>query len=876
MMNNTDSLLRFRRTAVVALCIWAMLGCDRPGDAVDVQADTAETRPELTAAEITVETVVPSPLVLFADGQSAYSIVLQPGASPSEEFAAHELQTHFKACTGFELPIANLEAGTDTPMIVLGFGTVTQDLGISEQGVDLGTQGFVVKTVDEHVAIAGTPAAGTLYGVHRFCEEHLGVRWFAPDVTRTPTLNRVEVPRTDRLAKPAFLWRNTSYRWPGKDDDFLARMADNAGDRGADSPHGIEYSHDGRAHSYFWYVNPDEFFDEHPEYFSEIGGIRQQEGTQLCLTNPEVLDIVTERMLKRMEDDPQAQQHNFSQMDRYNYCQCDKCSAMNKDLGTAGGTQFWFVNELAKRTSEVYPEKLVGTLAYMYTEEPPADLEMHPNAAVWLCHMYPSCDSHPIATCPENADYKRRAEAWAQITDHLYVWHYIVDFTHYYNPFPNFTAMVEDMRFYRDIGVEGIYLQGMSKKGGGGEFSLLRPYYGMKLLWDPDQDPAELRREFVEGYYGAAHEPILKYIDQLHAEVASKDIHMHLYTNPGQGYLSDPIVAQGEEYFDEAEALAAGDEELLEKVKVARMPLVYARMFPRNGYKVENDKLVFQGELAEPSQVTEFLDRMKQHGFESLREVGGDPEYMALFYSIFNSTPKIWPIENGHLRVEVVPNLGGRALRIVHLGSGQSVTASNVITNLFFPFCGGLEDRVGGIFEFYGWVEPATASEFSQDSITVTTSTINGWHLSRTLTLAVDAPSLMVKTSLTNPAEDPREVRLRSHLELDLGGLEQTKIQFTNLAGQPVAKDLGDIIAGLREGEHYYADQAPAGSWMFTGPNGLKVTQTFDNAQVDFAWAYAYPASAQALELEIWAPRTVLAGGETLILEHEIEVHEDE
>ena len=54
-----------------------------------------------------------------------------------------------------------------------------------------------------------------------------------------------------------------------------------------------------------------------------------------------------------------------------------------------------------------------ASIAYTYTEQPPVGLELHPNVAVWLCHMFPSCDSHPIATCRLNADYCRRALAWS-------------------------------------------------------------------------------------------------------------------------------------------------------------------------------------------------------------------------------------------------------------------------------------------------------------------------------------------------------------------------------------------------------------------------------------------------------------------------------
>jgi hypothetical protein len=44
---------------------------------------------------------------LVENGKSSHQIVLQTDASPSEKFAAEELQTHFKACTGIELPIVD-------------------------------------------------------------------------------------------------------------------------------------------------------------------------------------------------------------------------------------------------------------------------------------------------------------------------------------------------------------------------------------------------------------------------------------------------------------------------------------------------------------------------------------------------------------------------------------------------------------------------------------------------------------------------------------------------------------------------------------------------------------------------------------------------
>ncbi len=843
---------------------------DAPHDAeaVDAQPDTAEGPAD--AAFDAQDTTPPPPAVIL--GPATHVIVLEPDASPSEVHAADELRAHWLACTGADLPVLQAPPDDGTPMVVLGQGPTALSLGVDPDPAALGEQGYVLKTVPPHVVIAGTAAAGTLYGVHRFLEEFVGVRWYAPGVTKTPHVEQVAVPELDRVVTPAFSWRTTYYTWPGADADFWARQGGNSGGGGPDNPQGTQYAFDGQAHSYFSFLSPDEYFDAHPEYFSEIGGVRQREDTQLCLTNPDVLEIVTEKMLARMEAMPGVRQHNFSQMDHYNYCQCDACRAVNEQYQTSGGTQFWFVNELAKRTAPVYPDKQIGTLAYMYTEEPPVGLELHPNVAVWLCHMFPSCDSHATETCPLEADYLRRVTAWAGLTDHLYIWHYIVDFMHYYAPFPNWRGMAANLRLYRSLGVEGIFLQGMGQGGGGGEFSLLRPWYGMKLLWDPFVDADRLIDDFLGGYYGAAAPYIRQWIDRVQAKVDDEGIHMHLYTNPAEGYLTDDVVADGEAWFDQAEAAVAGDSELLDRVQVARMPLLYARFFPRDGYELADGKLHWRHAIPKPAELKAFLDRMEAHGFTTVREVAGSPDTMNLAYAVVGKDQAYKTIANAALALDVVPAMAGRALRLTHKATGQSVTAYDRGPNLYFPFTGGLDDHVGAEFEYYGWVEPAFVTAQDASSLTVRLTTMNGFTIERTYALEGDLPVLHVTTKLTNPGAGAVTTRLRAHLELDLGDVPTTRVTFTDKGGQAVEQTLQGPVDALREGTRFYAQQAPDGAWTFEGTKGLRLTQSFDPSAVDFTWIYAFPVSLGQFDVEVWAPKVTLQPGESVTTGYTLEV----
>lgn len=59
-----------------------------------------------------------------------------------------------------------------------------------------------------------------------------------------------------------------------------------------------------------------EFFRTHPEYLSEIDGVRRDGRTQLCLTTPDVARIVTERLLAAIRKDPGGRIVSVSQNDR--------------------------------------------------------------------------------------------------------------------------------------------------------------------------------------------------------------------------------------------------------------------------------------------------------------------------------------------------------------------------------------------------------------------------------------------------------------------------------------------------------------------------------------------------------------------------------
>ncbi len=168
--------------AASLLFVVLLVGCGGGDDpeAPDTPIDSHDADILDASTEIGADVVAGEPVSLVTGGVSDHVIVLPEAPSASQLYAAEELIYHIEACTGITLEVVPNPPGDDTPVIVLGVGPAAEALGVAPTGDDLGEQGFAIRTVPPHIVIAGTAEAGTLFGVHRFLEDALGVRWYAP------------------------------------------------------------------------------------------------------------------------------------------------------------------------------------------------------------------------------------------------------------------------------------------------------------------------------------------------------------------------------------------------------------------------------------------------------------------------------------------------------------------------------------------------------------------------------------------------------------------------------------------------------------------------------------------------------------------------
>ena len=415
----------------------------------------------------------------------------------------------------------------------------------------LPADGLRVTMGDGTVRLLGGNGRGVLYACYRLLEL-LGCRFYAEDTEVIPTLTPDEVSAAlpeglDLTEVSPFEFRDLYWTCTYR-PDFAVKRRINAGLAGGgahlrDIPPEwggcIGYAGPHFVHTFERLVPAEEFFESHPEYFSMINGERTAKHlySQLCLSNPEVLAIVIERVKGWLRENPLAEIVSVSQNDSFvieSYCTCPACAAVDAEEGSPAGSLIRFVNAVAEAIEPEFPKVAIDTLAYQYSTVPPKLTRPRHNVMVRMCTG--GCSSHAIDECDRNGGTRSWIEGWEKICDRLYIWDYTTDFAQYLNPFPNLPTHQRNAQFFANHNVKGVFEQGNYTGGKSGEFGELRSFILTEVLWDPDKTPDTAG--FMEAYYGAGAPFVQKYLDYIHEKV--KDLHFNLVISAAN--LWNPLI----------------------------------------------------------------------------------------------------------------------------------------------------------------------------------------------------------------------------------------------------------------------------------------------------------------------------------------------
>ncbi|HZY62488.1 MAG TPA: DUF4838 domain-containing protein [Edaphobacter sp.] len=551
-----------------------------------------------------------------------YQIVVSAQASATEQQAADKLQHYLAEMSHKNLVVKKEGDYKSGPAFFIGQTRYAKKRKINFE--ELKKDGFAYYPAGQDLIIAGGTGEGALYGVYGLLELW-GCRMYTSSDIEIPHTNSIQIPKQPLVVVPAVQYRTTSYR-DTRDAEYTRWHRLSSRDEW-----GLF------VHTFNELVSPDKYGKTHPEYFSLINGERLP-GTQLCLSNQEVLTVLVANLKEKMAAKPDATYWSVSQNDNDQYCRCGPCTQLNaKYGGVPSGSILYFVNNVAK----VFPDKVISTLAYWYSRTPPQNIQAERNVNIMLCNIESKRQLPVFQTDPA---FSRDLITWGKLSGNILIWDYNIQFSNLVSPFPNLHTIKPNIKFYTDHRVNSLFMQANGQAGG--EMAGLRAYLICKLMWDPNADDSAIMNDYLNGYYEEAGPYIRKYIDRMRGVLFSSRFQLNIFGSPEDAkdaYLSSDMMQVYNGLFDQAENVVANNPKLLARVKIARLPIIYATIqigrnevdTPRSMFAHTPDgKVIVREEMK--ALVAQFVSGCKEDGVTKVRERTTTPDdYQASYNRVF-------------------------------------------------------------------------------------------------------------------------------------------------------------------------------------------------------------------------------------------------
>ncbi len=449
---------------------------------------------------------------------------------------------------------------------------------------------------------------GTLYGAYRFLEE-LGVRWFFPGpkglvIPSKPDLAFQTVSLTE---EPHYQLRKvgqSTWQW---------YMLDGANQR--DLANVEEYKELGWGgdvlrlwllrvrHSSEWFAfnhRPtrmeleQRYGDDHPEYFAlrENGerDLKPQAGRtgHLCYTDPGVLDV-TKRDIEDYFSGVTAEELGLTQHvrslnllnrgwpanaiygrtvsllphDSFRACECEDCAPFihkDRDFSASHSDLIWqFITKMAEWMEVEYPEKLIACLAYAsYSEKPDWLTSLPENVIVGMCPAQYARTHNDID--PEHyADLMRMVNEWTAVNERpMLIWlHHLY---RYRAPRREGVPMLITSffgRIFKDL-ADHANLVHVELDPDSIMLEHLNRYVMLRLLYNPNLDPADLVEDYAHSFYGPGGDIVLAMLKDVETRSLGVGGTSANSIDTWEKYFTEETVASYRSQADEVVRLTAG------------------------------------------------------------------------------------------------------------------------------------------------------------------------------------------------------------------------------------------------------------------------------------------------------------------------------
>ena len=545
-----------------------------------------------------VRTALCQDLVLVENGKSPYCIVIGADATMQDHYAAQQLQQYVEQMTGFKLPILADDSRPIDTEIIIGFNRHFDQLSLEVTKNSFGPEEFLIKTVGRTLVIVGGTPRGVPYGVNSLLTDEWGCRWFTPLLKRIPQHERLTLPKTDRRYTPPFEWRNTFF-WSSRDSEWAFhnyqhnRYTALRPEQGWNGALASNVAHTART-----LLSPEKYLEDHPDWFwigkdnenRSNAWARDHGWIGFCLTHPEVTKTAAQNLLAHREDINRNNQFFvISAMDSGDWCECESCRAWHqREIGSnlPADSAYWphgalwldFAARIHEQIKDEPSAPKIMVLAYGYSPVPPAKPAGHQDLGVLYAEIVAD-QFHPLDRT-STATFQERLTGWQRSVGTAYVWLYQVNYNKWAFVHPNMHVFAENFRYLRKVGVKGVFAQGNQMDNSGqrfdGEMNELRAYLLARLLWNPDLDWRQERREFCAAYYGEKSGAVVEqYLDDVRKAFVEQGVHGAQSVPVDRfKWITPEMFARWYAIMDKAESLAEDDEHK-RLIRISRLPIQF-------------------------------------------------------------------------------------------------------------------------------------------------------------------------------------------------------------------------------------------------------------------------------------------------------------
>lgn len=443
---------------------------------------------------------------------SEYKIVCSANATITEKYAVSELKKYIYRTNAVILQSVTDENTPGEHEIIIGKtnregATVSVDRALFKT-----EEATLIKTEAGSLVIAGGGDRGTIYAVYEFLEKYLDWRFYTEDyeLCRSDT-SVIDVSDVNDIQHPSFEYRDVHMMTYTMQDIAVKRRVNGPYHRLINENKGGQISVCGND-SYFVHT------------LNKLYGIDDEYRNACTAVTESNIDIYMNAIEKVIASDPSSKIISVSACDSQGaWCRCADCKKMEAEYPDRYDRWIVFINAIADRLKSSHPDMKLLTLAYLDSYNSTGKISPRENVLLMACPIDGSMTLDISDT--ENEKTKRCFENYSKLckNGNLYVWEYPVTLSDSMVGVPNVYNIVNHLKFYHSVGVNGVFMEGrslmeMSSSSGrivgwenDGEFGNLKAYLASKLLWNADltsEETEALIVEYMQDYYGSEWETV--------------------------------------------------------------------------------------------------------------------------------------------------------------------------------------------------------------------------------------------------------------------------------------------------------------------------------------------------------------------------------